>query len=97
LVGTAIAVGAATSVTGAVGFVGLIAPHVVRPFVGYQPRSVLLPSALAGALLLLGADVTTRLISFGPEMKLPLMLLLLIIVLLVKPNGLFGQSQTRRV
>lgn len=70
LVGTAIAVGAATSVTGAVGFVGLIAPHVVRPFTGYQPRQILLPAALAGALLLLGADVTTRLISFGPEMKL---------------------------
>jgi iron complex transport system permease protein len=70
LIGTAIAVGAATSVTGAVGFVGLIAPHVVRAFVGYQPRLVLLPATLAGALLLLAADVTTRLISFGPEMKL---------------------------
>jgi iron complex transport system permease protein len=70
LIGTAIAVGAATSVTGAVGFVGLIAPHVVRPFVGYQPRLILLPSALAGAVLLLGADIATRLINYGPEMKL---------------------------
>jgi iron complex transport system permease protein len=70
LAGTAIAVGAATSVTGAVGFVGLVAPHVIRPFVGYEPRRLLLPSTLAGAVLLLGADVATRLVSFGPEMKL---------------------------
>lgn len=70
LIGTAIAVGAATSVTGAVGFVGLIAPHVVRPFAGYQPRRLLLPSTLAGAVLLLGADVATRIVSYGPEMKL---------------------------
>lgn len=70
LVGTAIAVGAATSVTGAVGFIGLIAPHLVRPFVGYEPRRILLPSALAGAVLLLAADIATRVIAFGPEMKL---------------------------
>ena len=70
LIGSAIAVGAATSVTGAVGFIGLIAPHLIRPFVGYEPRRILLPSALAGALLLLAADVATRLIRFGPEMKL---------------------------
>jgi iron complex transport system permease protein len=70
LIGTAIAVGAATSVTGAVGFIGLIAPHLVRPFAGYEPRLVLLPSALAGAALLLAADIATRLITFGPELKL---------------------------
>ncbi len=70
LLGTAMAVGAATSVTGAVGFIGLIGPHIVRPFVGYQPRRVLLPAALAGAALLLGADIATRLIVLGPEMKL---------------------------
>ena len=70
LLGTALAVGGATSVTGAVGFIGLVAPHLVRPFAGYQPSRILLPSATAGAVLLLAADVATRLISVGPEIKL---------------------------
>ena len=65
-----LAVGASTAVTGAIGFVGLVAPHLVRPLVGHQPSRVLLPAALSGALLLLCADVATRLIQFGPEMKL---------------------------
>jgi iron complex transport system permease protein len=70
LLGTALAVGGATSVTGAVGFIGLVAPHLVRPFAGYQPSRILLPSAIAGSVLLLGADIATRLISVGPEIKL---------------------------
>ncbi len=77
LAGTAMAVGAATSVTGAVGFIGLVAPHLIRPFASYLPSRLLLPSALAGAVLLLGADVTTRLISVGPEMKLGVLTALL--------------------
>lgn len=68
--GTALAVGASTAVAGAIGFVGLVAPHLMRPLVGHQPSRVLLPAALAGALLLLCADIATRLIRFGPELKL---------------------------
>jgi iron complex transport system permease protein len=68
--GTALAIGAATAVTGVVGFIGLVAPHVVRPLVGHQPSRVLLPAALSGAVLLLFADVATRLIHVGPELKL---------------------------
>jgi iron complex transport system permease protein len=68
--GTALAIGAATAVTGIIGFIGLVAPHVVRPLVGHQPSRVLLPAALSGALLLLFADVATRLIHVGSEMKL---------------------------
>ena len=68
--GTALAVGAATSVTGAIGFIGLVAPHLARPFVGHQPSRLLLPSALGGALLLLVADIAARLIHLGPELKL---------------------------
>ena len=68
--GTALAIGASTAVTGIVGFIGLVAPHVVRPLVGHQPSRVLLPAALSGALLLLFADVATRLIHVGTEMKL---------------------------
>jgi iron complex transport system permease protein len=69
LLGTALAVGAATAVTGAIGFVGLAAPHLVRPAFGYQPGRLLWPSVLAGAALLLAADIATRLIRFGPEIK----------------------------
>lgn len=63
LVGTALSVGAATAVTGAIGFVGLAAPHLVRPMMGHQPGRILWYSALAGAVLLLAADVATRLIE----------------------------------
>jgi len=70
LFGTALAIGASTAVTGVVGFIGLVAPHLVRPLVGHQPSRILLPAALLGAVLLLGADIGTRLIRFGPELKL---------------------------
>ena len=70
LLGTALAVGAATSVTGGIGFIGLLAPHLVRPFVGHQPSRVLLPAALFGAILLLAADIATRLIPTAQEVKL---------------------------
>jgi iron complex transport system permease protein len=68
--GTALSVGASTAVTGAIGFIGLVAPHLVRPLVRSQPSRVLKPAALAGALLLLIADVATRLIQIGGELKL---------------------------
>jgi iron complex transport system permease protein len=70
LLGVGLAVGAATSVTGSIGFVGLVAPHLVRPFVGHQPSRTLLPSALAGAALLLIADIGTRIIPTNSELRL---------------------------
>jgi len=70
IAGTALAVGAATSVTGAIGFIGLVAPHLARPFVGHQPSRILLPATLGGALLLLVADIAAREIHLGPELKL---------------------------
>jgi len=68
--GTALSVGAITSVTGAIGFIGLVAPHLVRPFVGYAPRRVLVPATLVGALLLLCADIAARLVHTNPELRL---------------------------
>ena len=68
--GIALAVGACTSVTGAIGFIGLVAPHLARPFVGFSPSRLLLPSALGGALLLLVADIAARTVHLGPELKL---------------------------
>ncbi len=70
LAGVGLSVGAATSAAGAIGFVGLVAPHLVRPFVGHQPSRTLLPSALVGAGLLLAADVATRLIPTASEVRL---------------------------
>jgi iron complex transport system permease protein len=69
LLGVGLAVGAATSVTGGIGFIGLVAPHLVRPFVGHQPSRVLAPSALVGAGLLLCADMVTRVIPTGSEVR----------------------------
>ncbi|NIJ08587.1 iron complex transport system permease protein [Sphingomonas vulcanisoli] len=65
LVGTALGVGAATAVAGAIGFVGLIAPHLVRPLVGYRPGKILVPATLVGAIMVVIADIATRLIRFG--------------------------------
>ena len=70
LLGTALGVGAATAVTGAIGFVGLVAPHFVRPFVGHRPGLTLAPSALAGALIVTAADIATRLVHAQAEIKL---------------------------
>jgi len=70
LFGTALGVGAATAVTGAVGFVGLVAPHVVRPLVSHRPAATLMPATLAGGLLVVLADLVTRLVHVGPELKL---------------------------
>lgn len=70
VLGTALAVGSGVAVTGAVGFVGLVAPHLLRPFVAHQPSRLLVASALAGAVLVLAADIAIRLITIGPELKL---------------------------
>jgi iron complex transport system permease protein len=70
IAGTALAVGAATAVTGTIGFIGLLAPHLVRGAVGHAPRRTLLPAALMGALLLLVADVVARLLPLAQELKL---------------------------
>jgi iron complex transport system permease protein len=68
--GTAAAVGASVAVAGAIGFVGLVVPHLVRPLVGHRPGRLLLASGLAGAALTLGADIAVRLIPTRPELKL---------------------------
>lgn len=64
LFGTALGVGAATAVTGAIAFVGLIAPHIVRPLVGHRPGQTLVPATLVGALLVTLADIATRTLVF---------------------------------
>ncbi len=70
ILGTALSVGAAVSVTGGIAFVGLVVPHLLRPWVGYEPRRLLLSSALGGAVLLLTADILVRATSGPIELKL---------------------------
>jgi iron complex transport system permease protein len=67
--GVAATVGAGVAVAGSIGFIGLVAPHLVRPFVGHDPGRVVVPAALSGAALLLAADIAVRLIPAQAEIK----------------------------
>jgi iron complex transport system permease protein len=68
--GTAASVGAATAVAGAIGFVGLVVPHILRPLVGARPSRLLPASALGGASMVLGADTLVRIIAPERDLKL---------------------------
>jgi len=70
LLATAVAAGAAVAVAGVIGFVGLAAPHLVRAAVRGDPARLLLPSALAGGLMLVAADLLARLTPTDQELKL---------------------------
>ena len=70
VLGVGLSVGASVAVSGVVGFVGLIVPHVIRSFYGEQPSRILVPSALGGAILTLTADSLVRLIPAPGEMRL---------------------------
>ena len=65
------------AVAGSIGFVGLVAPHMIRPFVGYDPARTMIPSGLAGAALLLAADCAVRLIPSAAEIKIGVLTALL--------------------
>lgn len=70
ITGTAVSVGAGTAVTGGIGFIGLVVPHLLRPLVGHTPSRLLLASALGGGALLLAADILVRVLMLGSELKL---------------------------
>jgi iron complex transport system permease protein len=77
IAGVGFAVGAAVSVSGVIGFVGLIIPHFIRRLVGEKPSHLLLPSALGGALFLMSADLLVRLLPTATEMKLGIIMALI--------------------
>jgi iron complex transport system permease protein len=77
LAGVALGVGAAVSVCGIIGFVGLIVPHLVRALAGETPSRLLLPSALAGAALVLATDTLVRILPTTSELKLGILLSLI--------------------
>ena len=68
--GIALLVGASVAAAGVIGFVGLMVPHLVRPLAGHRPSAILLPSALAGALLLTVADTLVRVLPTVAELRL---------------------------
>ncbi len=70
VLGVGLAVGASVAVSGVVGFIGLIVPHLIRGLYGEQPSQILLPSALGGAVLTLTADSMVRLVPGPGEVRL---------------------------
>lgn len=75
--GVGLTVGASVTVAGIIGFVGLIVPHLVRPLTDRLPSSLILPSALAGACLVLAADSVVRILPLVTELRLGIALSLL--------------------
>jgi len=69
-IGIGLIVGGSTAVTGVIGFVGLIVPHLMRPLVGSRPGALLIPSAIGGAALVLAGDIVVRLLPGGSELEL---------------------------
>jgi iron complex transport system permease protein len=70
VIGVAACVGAGTAVAGAIGFVGLVVPHLLRPLVGARPGLLLPASALGGAAMVLAADIAVRLVLPDQDLKL---------------------------
>ncbi|WP_129642228.1 FecCD family ABC transporter permease [Peristeroidobacter agariperforans] len=68
--GIGLIVGGSTAVTGVIGFVGLIVPHLMRSLVGSRPGALLVPSAIGGAALVLAGDIVVRLLPGGSELEL---------------------------
>jgi iron complex transport system permease protein len=93
--GIALAVGAATAVTGAIGFIGLAVPHILRPLVKESPGQLLLPSFFGGAALVLFADVALRIASPQGDLRLGVLSALLgapfFLWLVLKKRAEFGR------
>lgn len=70
VIGTACVVGAGTAVAGAIGFVGLVVPHMLRPLVGAHPGRLLWASAMGGAAMVLLADIAVRVVLPERDLKL---------------------------
>ena len=91
ILGLGLGVGASVAVTGVVGFVGLIVPHVMRRWVGERPSALLLPSALGGAALVLAADTLVRLSPGAGEVRLGVAMALIgapfFLLLLLRSKG----------
>ncbi|MCI5046963.1 MAG: iron ABC transporter permease [Aquisalinus sp.] len=70
IIGTGLMTGASVAIAGAIGFVGIVAPHLVRPLVKYDPARIIWPAALLGGIMLVLADIGVRLIPTNAELRL---------------------------
>jgi iron complex transport system permease protein len=77
IAGVGLTVGSGVAVAGVIGFVGLIVPHLVRPWTDRRPSGLIVPSALAGALLVLVADMACRILPLVTELRLGIALSLI--------------------
>ena len=70
VLGAGLATGGAVALAGAIGFVGIVAPHLARPFVGHDPARTIFPAAVAGGAILVLADIGVRIIPTPAELRL---------------------------
>ena len=70
ITGTSLLAGASVATAGTIGFVGIVAPHIIRPFVRHDPQRLLIPSALLAGIILMTADIAIRVLPFQQELKL---------------------------
>ncbi|PPR79666.1 MAG: Hemin transport system permease protein HmuU [Alphaproteobacteria bacterium MarineAlpha2_Bin1] len=70
IIGSALSIGSVVSITGGIGFIGLVVPHLLRPLYNYNPEKLLLPSGIGGAIMLLLADIFIRLLDINPELQI---------------------------
>ncbi|WP_022701214.1 FecCD family ABC transporter permease [Oceanicaulis alexandrii] len=73
----ALLTGAAVAISGVIGFVGIVAPHIVRPFVRHDPSDLVWPSAFLGGVLITLADLVLRLVPLDQELRLGVMVSLI--------------------
>ncbi len=77
IIGTGLLTGAAVSIAGAIGFIGIIVPHIIRPMVRHDPARSLLPSALLAGIGLVLADILVRTVPSTSELKLGVVMALI--------------------
>lgn len=70
VLGAGLATGASVAIAGAIGFIGIVAPHIVRPLVSYDPARSLVPAGLLAGLILVLADIGVRVMPTANELKL---------------------------
>jgi iron complex transport system permease protein len=77
VLGAGLLTGAAVALAGAIGFVGIVAPHLARPLVGHDPARAILPSALMAGAILVAADIGVRVAPGTAELNLGVLAALL--------------------
>jgi iron complex transport system permease protein len=94
IVAVAAATGAAVSISGVIGFVGIIVPHLLRLVIGPGHRLLLPSSMLFGAILLMIADTFARTVAAPAELPIGILTALIgapfFLSLLLRQRGVFG-------